>query len=162
MKTILVALCLFAAPGAAIAAMEGGPISPARVASLDWMSGSWVQDGTSERVAETWLGPGNGLMVGVNLATWTSGRKSFEFLRIADTPSGPAYFASPGGRPPVEFRLKESGERRVVFENAAHDFPQRILYWREGEALVARIEGTAKGKERSEEWRFTAARPVPR
>src|SRR6185436_9652196 len=123
--------------------------TPARVAALDWMSGTWVQKAEGrETVAESWLGPGNGLMVAVNLTTWPNGRKSFEFLRIAETAEGFSYFASPGGKPPVEFKLKESAERRVVFENAAHDFPQRVLYWRDGEVLVARIEGTIKGKER--------------
>ena len=35
-----------------------------------------------------------------------------------------------------------------------HDFPQRIMYWREGETLVARIEGKTKGEPRSVEWKF--------
>jgi hypothetical protein len=129
-----------------------------RTASLDWMAGSWTQSKGDETVSESWLGPGNGLMVAVNLTTRGSTRKSFEFLRIADTPEGFSYYASPGGKAPVEFKLKEQGERRVVFENAAHDFPQRILYWRDGEALVARIEGAIGGKNRSEEWRFGRAR----
>lgn len=127
------------------------------------MSGTWVHKAEArETVSESWLGPGNGLMVAANLTTWPNGRKSFEFLRIADTTDGFSYYASPGGKVPVEFRLKESGNRRVVFENPAHDFPQRILYWRDGERLVARIEGTIKGKARSEEWRFSAAPPAPR
>ena len=105
-------------------------------------------------VSESWIGPANGLLVAANLTAGTSGRKSFEFMRIAETPVGFSYFASPGGRAPVEFKLKEMGERRVVFENATHDFPQRILYWRDGEALIARIEGTVKGAARHEEWRF--------
>ena len=129
--------------------------TPARVASLDWMAGTWTHYKGKERVVESWLGPGNGLMVAANLSTWPDGRKTFEFLRIADTAEGFSYFASPGGRAPVEFRMKETGDRRVVFENAAHDFPQRIVYWREGDALAARIEGTIKGAPRSEEWRFT-------
>ena len=129
--------------------------SPAKVDSLEWMTGAWVSESGRGKVAETWLGPGHGLMVAANLSTFANGRKSFEFLRIAETPAGVSYFASPGGQPPVEFKLKEAGDRRVVFENAAHDFPQRILYWREGEALVARIEGTLRGKERHEEWRFS-------
>ena len=133
--------------------------SPVRVSGLDWLAGTWERrvEG-KETVTESWLGPGNGLMVAANLTTWANGRKSFEFLRIAETAEGFSYFASPGGKAPVEFKVKESGERRVVFENAAHDFPQRVLYWREGEQLVARIEGSIKGKERAEEWRFTRAR----
>ena len=129
--------------------------SPARVASLDWMAGTWTHEDADARVTESWVGPANGLMVAANLSAWQSGRKFHEFLRIADTADGFSYYASPGGRPATEFKLKELGERRVVFENAAHDFPQRILYWREGEVLVARIEGTVNGKARQEEWRFT-------
>jgi hypothetical protein len=128
-----------------------------RVASLEWMAGTWVHDAARGKVTESWVGPGNGLMVAANLSTFAGGKRSFEFLRIADTADSFSYYASPGGKPPVEFRLKEAGDRRVVFENAQHDFPQRILYWRDGEALVARVEGTMKGKERSEEWRFTRA-----
>jgi hypothetical protein len=94
----------------------------------------------------------------VNLTTWPSGRKSYEFLRIAETADGVSYFASPGGKPPVEFKAKETGDKRVVFENAAHDFPQRIIYRRDGDQLVARIEGSIQGKVRTEEWRFTRVR----
>jgi hypothetical protein len=36
-----------------------------------------------------------------------------------------------------------------VFENAAHDFPQRVLYRREAaDRLVARIEGLRNGQPR--------------
>jgi len=139
-----------------VPALAFAQATPARVGALEWMSGTWMQKAEGrETVTESWVGPGNGLMVAVNLTTWPNGRKSFEFLRIAETAEGFSYFASPGGKPPVEFKLKETAERRVVFENAAHDFPQRVLYWRDGEILVARIEGTIKGKERSEEWRFS-------
>ena len=125
-----------------------------RAASLDWLAGTWTQVKGEERVTETWIGPGNGLLVAANLTTRGTQRRTFEFLRIADTPEGFSYYASPGGRPAVEFKVKEQGDRRVVFENAAHDFPQRILYWRDGDKLVARIEGAIGGKEKSEEWRF--------
>jgi hypothetical protein len=131
---------------------------PARVAALDWMAGTWVREDARERVAESWLGPGNGLMVAANLTTMPGGRKTFEFLRIADTAEGFSYFASPGGRAPVEFPMKSLADRKVVFENPAHDFPRRILYWRDGEALVARIEGSINGTARSEEWRFDRQR----
>src|SRR5687768_11223324 len=84
--------------------------STARVASLDWMSGTWTHTSEGrETVAESWLGPGNGLMVAANLTTWPNGRRSFEFLRIAETADGFSYYASPGGKMPVEFRVKESG-----------------------------------------------------
>ena len=136
--------------------------APPRVAALDWLAGTWVHESGGARVEEAWLGPANGLMVAANLTARARGSGGYEFLRIAETAQGFSYFASPAGGAPVEFALKELGERRVVFENAAHDFPQRILYWREGEELVARIEGTIGGKARHQEWRFQPSpRPSP-
>lgn len=44
----------------------------------------------------------------------------------------------------------------VLFENPKHDWPQRILYWREGEdTLAARAEGDQNGTSRAAEWRWT-------
>ena len=150
MKTALLAAALLLSTSAIAQAPKAS--------SLEWLSGTWVAKAEGATVTESWVGPGNGLMVAANLSTWTSGRKFYEFLRIGETPEGLSYYASPGGKAPVEFRMKELGERRIVFENPQHDYPQRILYWREGEQLVARIEGTPGGKEKREEWRFDRSR----
>lgn len=134
------------------------PATPPRTASLAWMTGTWTEERGEQKVTESWVGPANGLMVAANLTTRGTARKSFEFLRIADTPEGFSYFASPSGRPPVEFKLKEQGVDRVVFENAAHDFPQRIVYWRVGAMMAARIEGKLNGKDVAEQWLFERVR----
>jgi hypothetical protein len=77
----------------------------------------------------------------------------FEFLRIEADPSGLVYLASPQGRPATPFPLKELSGQRVVFENPEHDFPQRVLYWRDAEdSLHARIEGTRGGRTAAQEW----------
>jgi len=55
-------------------------------------------------------------------------------------------------RPPFPISLKESSAERVVFENLEHDFPQRLIYWRESKKLCARVEGTIGGKSESEQW----------
>ena len=65
------------------------------------------------------------------------------------------YFASPGGRPPVKFPMVQMGDTSIMFENPTNAFPTRIIYRRDGEALIARIEGRMKGNDASEEWRFT-------
>jgi hypothetical protein len=133
-------------------AMPAWPQPAERVAKLAWMSGAWVHEQGGERVSESWIGPANGLMVAANLSAGPGTKRFYEFLRIADTADGVSYFASPLGRPAVEFKVKSLEGQRVVFENLAHDFPQRIVYWREAEALMARIEGK-DGKH--QQWRFT-------
>ena len=63
-----------------------------------------------------------------------------------------AYFGSPRGAPPTAFRLVSQEGTRAVFENLAHDFPQRIIYTRTGDAMTARIENADATQGMS--WRF--------
>jgi hypothetical protein len=86
----------------------------------------------------------------------------FEFLRIEQKGDEIVYLSMPNGRSPATpFPLKEVSGTRVVFENPTHDFPQRIIYWKDGADLRARIEGTQNGKEGSMEWRWSPATPKP-
>lgn len=67
----------------------------------------------------------------------------FEFMRIEQAADGAiAFVAQPLGRPETRFAAREHGPDGVVFENPAHDFPQRVIYRRDGAArIAARIEG---------------------
>ena len=127
------------------------------VEKLAWMSGNWVQKGPVEDVHENWLGPKANVMVATNLTMRHGKGASFEFLRIGVKDGKVIYFASPGGRPPVEFPMTQMGEASIAFENPSNAYPTRILYRRDGDALVARIEGKRQGNDASEEWRFTRA-----
>ena len=84
----------------------------------------------------------------------SKGKASFENLRIAASDETWTYWASPMGRTPVPFRLVEASAQRAGFANPEYGFPARIVYWREGDELLARIEGTIKDKPAAVEWRF--------
>jgi Domain of unknown function (DUF6265) len=117
-----------------------------------WMAGSWGGEVNGVRMEEHWTAPDGGLMLGTHRDVAPSGRTSFEFLRIEKSGDSLVYFAMPGGRTATPFPLANARERRLVFENPARDFPRRILYWRDGERLCARVEGKHQGKDLSEEW----------
>ncbi|MBX9801786.1 MAG: hypothetical protein K2Y04_03375 [Caulobacteraceae bacterium] len=136
------------------ALIQAAPAAP--VPDLSWIAGYWLDCSGGREVSETWSDPRAGLMVG-HAVTLTRGRVSFELAHIGPTPQGPAYVAQPGGSPPTAFVLAETGPARVVFANAENDFPTRIIYERDGDALKARIEGEIGGQARSMEWNFTAA-----
>ena len=139
--------------------LMAGPIMAQGIDKLAWMNGAWSQSKDRDSVEESWLGPRNKVMVGVNLSVSERRGTNYEFLRIVEGTEGLSYFASPAGKPPVEFKLKEMGDRKVSFENRANDFPQRILYWLDADgALKARIEGTMQGVERGIDWRFEKKR----
>lgn len=62
--------------------------------------------------------------------------------------------ASPSGQQPATFALLRQTANEVVFENAEHDFPQRVIYRlrRADDMLIGRIEGTLDGESRSVEF----------
>ena len=123
------------------------------LSGLTWMAGNWsgVQGGVE--MEEFWQQPKGNTMLGLHRDVAGGRTVSFEFCRIEATPEAITYWASPGGRPATPFRLIEQKGKRVVFENAKHDFPQRVIYWLDDDgALHARIEGTMNGKPASEEW----------
>jgi len=124
--------------------------------NLDWLAGNWISCNGTSITEERWLGPANGVLVGVNLSR-SAANSSFEFFRIARDVTGTlAYHAQPDGRTPVTFRLVEATPGKAVFENLKHDFPQRIIYSRAGQTLHARVEATVEGKLESEQWRFVS------
>jgi hypothetical protein len=131
------------------AAAESAP--PRSLADLSWMAGSWASSEGGRTSEEHWTRPAGGLMLGLHRDVGGA-RTAFEYLRIEESAGKITYLASPQGRPATPFDLVESAAQRAVFANPQHDFPQRILYWREGAALCASVEGPMNGETVSERW----------
>ena len=126
------------------------------LADLSWMAGSWTGESGGIQMEEHWTAPKGNSMVGVHRDIGKGRTMLFEFLRIEQQGDQIVYLSMPNGRSPATpFPLKEIAGTRVVFENASHDFPQRIIYWKDGDDLRARIEGTQNGKPSGEEWRWS-------
>ena len=140
----------------ALASAEG---PKADIASLSWLSGAWGGDDAGMFNEETWLPPKAGSMLAVHRDVKGGKTVGFEFLRIEEQGGSLVYIASPEGKPPTPFKLVESGAQRAVFENETLEFPRRVLYFRDGETLHARIEGTHRGKPAAKEWTW---RRVPK
>jgi len=129
------------------------------VDALAWLEGRWSGEKDGVLVEEYWTNPQGGALLGLHRDVKNGRLASWEFLRIDSTDAGVFYFASPRSAPPTPFELVERGDKRVVFENKQHDFPQRILYWLDAQGLLhARIEGPQRGKVVSEEWVWTKSR----
>ena len=110
------------------------------VGDLAWMSGHWQTEAEGVWTEEIWLSPRADMMLGLSRTGRGEGGGEFEFLRLQAGEDGvPVYWASPAGGAPVGFRLVESDASSAVFENRAHDFPQRIIYRRDGATLTATI-----------------------
>jgi hypothetical protein len=127
MKTVLAASLALFIP--ALAAAD----------DLAWIEGHWRSESEGRVSEEIWTNGDGGLYLGVNRTLSDGAARGFEFLRILETAEGAVYCAQPGGNEAVCFERVSTRENSVTFENPDHDFPQRISYARDGNALTATI-----------------------
>ena len=141
----------------AVAALQGtpAPIEEEFVLQTDlgWLAGYWLSCEGGREVSETWSDLRGGFMMGFTI-TATGASAEWEQMRIEYGVHELSFVAQPRGSPGTSFRLVRSGPREAVFENPAHDFPQRVIYRRDGDRLTGRIEGAGG---RAMEWRYSAA-----
>jgi hypothetical protein len=120
------------------------------VESLGWMSGCWELNVPQRQmtISEHWMKPAGGSMIGMSRTVRGGKTTGFEFVRIVATDAGIDYVAKPSSnKEETAFRLVKSSPAEAVFENLAHDFPQRIIYRKQSaDELFARIEGNQNGK----------------
>lgn len=114
---------------------------------LDWIGGHWCTELGEETVEEVWLPPHGGVAIGLSRTRTGERTTAFEYLRIVEVDGVPSYIAQPGGRPPTTFTRTASGDNWIRFENPEHDFPQRIEYRRDGDALRAETAGPGENGE---------------
>lgn len=149
-------------PNLLLAACAGASAQPDPFAPVAWMAGCWAQQGREAGSAEQWMAPAGGVMLGMARMLKNGGAVEFEFMQIrADAEGRLVFIAQPQGRPPTEFKLAKQGEAEAVFENPAHDFPQRVIYRRAApDQLAARIEGQRHGQLRGIDFSMRRA-PCP-
>lgn len=130
-RLLIAAALLFATPLGAIEARGELP---------EWMTGTWAMEDGSEWADEMWTDPRGGLMLGVARMGFGPQLRSWEVTQIRRKPDGSiSFFAQPNGKPATEFPMVLVSEESIEFANPAHDYPQRIRYWRQGKLLMAEI-----------------------
>jgi hypothetical protein len=143
MRSVLVVAILFLISSAAAAQ------TVTKVSDLGWMAGCWELNDEKRGmlISEMWMKPSGNAMMGVGRTIKSGKLVDFEFLRIVEDANGIAYISRPSeNKQDTPFKMIRSSTGEVVFENAAHDFPQRIIYKRSGEKMIGRIEGLTNGK----------------
>ena len=117
------------------------------VADMAWLSGVWLSRRTDGQWAdEYWTLPRGGMMLGAGMAGRDDTVQFFEHMRIATDREGRvAFFAMSNGGAAVVFPLVKQEANLIVFENAKHDYPQRIVYqYSDGRvfATISQMDGS--------------------
>ncbi len=126
---------------------------------LHWLSGCWDNGDTLYRYEEQWMKPAGTSLLGMSRTVANGKTVAHEFLQIRQEKNGNIFYvANPSGQEQEFFKLGKFEPGELVFENPEHDFPQRIIYRLKGDSLIARIEGTSKGKQRSSDFPMIRAK----
>jgi hypothetical protein len=157
MKGTLLAITL------ALATLVLGPGEAAAQSSFDllgWLEGDWVRQTRSGEATESWRRVSEDTLEGVGSIAFGGSTTVTEYLRLERFGEEVFFVAKPGHNPmPTPFKLTECSEERAAFENPDHDFPQRIIYMRDGDdGLHVRIDGAMDGQPRAVDFHFTRKR----
>ena len=136
----LYAIVLFAT------ATNGVAQGSATVEQVAWLTGCWEYKTEKRTVEEHWMAPRGHTMLGAGRTVQGEKLLEFEMVLIREQDGQLAYESRPSAQPMAVFLSRTIAEREVVFENLRHDFPQRIGYKRDGDSLLAWIEGPRKGQ----------------
>jgi hypothetical protein len=129
--------------------------APASIARLAWLQGCWQSTSPQRTIDEQWMAPRGGAMLGMARTVRGDAMVEYEVVVLREQDGQLVYHAHPSGQPSAVFPVRELTDGSVLFENARHDFPQRVGYRREGpDALLAWIEGTRDGHPRKVEFAY--------
>ena len=124
-------------------------VPPAKLADFSGMSGCWERRDDAKKilVSEQWMSPAGTSILGMGRTVKNGKTADFEFMRIEERTDGIYFVARPAANAEeTPFKLKSSTANEAVFENTAHDFPQRVIYRWTPTTLTGRIEGNKSGK----------------
>ena len=127
----------------AIASLIAGvaTVADAQVGLLpraNWLVGCWELRAPNRVTLEMWMPPLGDLMLGASRTTVGAATSEFEHLKLKVEGDQLVYLAAPSGQAKTAFTSTTIADTLIVFENPAHDFPQRIIYRKRGaDSLIA-------------------------
>ncbi len=149
--TYLSSLLAVLALSPATAAAQGSALD-----ALEWMAGCWERVTATRVVEEQWMAPRGTVMLGISRTTQGDRTVEYEQMRLRATNGKVVFTAQPSRQPAADFEATRVSDSLLVLTNEKHDFPQRIIYRRNGPGkLDARIEGTMNGQARDVDFNYS-------
>jgi hypothetical protein len=138
----------------AIALVVAGSTVSAQIQRVAWLAGCWSLSGGERIVDEQWMAPRVASMQGMSRTVRGDKLVAYEFVILRERGELLDYEVSPSGQARTVFTSTSITDSSVVFENLQHDFPQRVAYRRNGDQLLAWIEGPRNGQMRRIEYPY--------
>ncbi len=118
-----------------------------------WLPGKWENQTQRGKMVEEWSKINDSTYGGRSYMITATDSIPLESIALKKEGNDIFYIPTLKGQnndQPVKFKLTSSSANQLVFENPAHDFPQKISYTLESKgSLMAEISGMINGQERT-------------
>lgn len=152
-------------PRSSVLAISGALIATATlpqgtgIGRVAWLSGCWEARSPGGTVEEQWMAPRGRSMVSMSRTVRGDSVVEYEQVVLREQGDRLAYEAHPSGQVGGVFLSVSLSDSTAVFEDAQHDFPQRVGYHRRGaDSLLAWVEGTVGGRSHRVEFPYARVR----
>ncbi len=115
-----------------------------------WLIGTWQNSSSDGELSEKWEKVNDSTYQGNGYFIKGKDTLHHEAIKLTQIGEEVIYTATVQGQnnnKPIEFKMTNFSEKRLVFENQAHDYPKKIAYNKiSNDSLVAEISGIQQGK----------------
>ena len=150
-KTTLLLLLL-----AIVSCKNSGSNEKDKIKEARWILGEWESKSADGNLSETWKKVNDSTFQAQSYFIKEKDTVHFESITLQQNGEVLSYNATVKGQNSdkhVSFKLTNSTEKQLIFENPKHDYPKKIIYTQINEDnFVAEISGTLEGKATSEKF----------
>ncbi|SFD62389.1 DUF6265 family protein [Flavobacterium phragmitis] len=130
-----------------------------KIKLADWLIGNWENTSPEGVLSENWQKLNDSTFSASSYFIKGKDTLHFETIILAQLGEKLTYKATVKGQnddKPVFFPATSESDKQLVFENAKHDYPQKITYTKgANNTLTAEISGNLNGKPSSEKFVMT-------
>jgi hypothetical protein len=127
-----------------------------KIKTANWLLGKWENKSVDGRLSENWKHLNDSTFQAESFFIKEKDTLHFEKITLQQNGENLIYSATVKGQnndKPVSFKMTSETDKKLVFENPKHDYPQKITYTLiNKDSLVAEISGIQLGKPSSEKF----------
>ena len=127
-----------------------------KIKKMEWLVGNWEQKLPEGTVSEIWRKENDSTFSGKSYFVKEEHTIHYETIIITQKKDDLLYIPTVKGQnndEPITFTMSSETENNFIFENAAHDYPQKISYKKVSDTrLIATISGKQQGKPSQESY----------
>ncbi len=120
----------------------------------DWLIGTWENKSTDGVLTESWQKVNDSTFSATSYFIKTDDTLHSEKITLSQKGEMLMYSATVNGQnndKAVDFGSTTETEKKLIFENPSHDYPQKITYTKENDnTIIAEITGDLRGKKTTE------------